>query len=253
MAKRKVLSGGRKRALGERTKSGRLKQTIPVTPEQIRHRAEELGLDPIEVIAKPAAVKRLCQDGLAGTAIGRLTWKYGAEGVASRRFGLFDAEIEPDDHRAFAAIEAAAKCPDGHARRGQCKQSPWLTDFMIEAADIYRTLWQRWSFINGIPLRTPKVQQFGHVAAGTAPTQEPDPKQARSITNRFLRANEALRHCPNTALTCAILQTVVIDGDLPESLLRDGDKSPALIALRHALDALHDVLCRGRRAGGRLS
>lgn len=222
------MARGRKRKGGERYPSGGLKpggtagDALPYTPEQIRHRALALGIDPRHLAAMRGGLERICMDASAGTALGRLTWIHRGDGGVARRMGDF----------------------------GGGKPEPWISDEMVAAAEDYRVLWVRWHRLERLPRRHAQVQAFERRDHFHDDAPDPDdPETVRKVqaaTARLRACEQAMTQGPRGALAHALIESVVIEDVLPEALA-SGEGGPALAALRTGLTALHRVLHGDRR------
>lgn len=223
MVAKKRTRGGRPRGIGERRPCGQLRAGSPqhqATVEQIDRRAESLGIDPSRVHGKSAVIQRLAIDPSAGTALGRLIWRHGADGHRERRmadFGTKDASGRP-------------------------VMEPVITEDMEAGAEAYRALWVRWHRLTGMPPRHPKSGQFER-RDPSVDDGVPDPIAAQRIWGRLRQAEDAMRSCRQYGLVLAVVDSVVIEDVAPDALVA-GERSTALAALRRGLDALHNVLCR---------
>lgn len=227
MANRKSRAG-RPRAQVDRTKSGQpknnhLRQAMAPTPEQICHRAVSLGIDPLKALVRHDVVKIICLDTTAGTALGRLTWRYCPDGSRERKVGGF-GRVDPSSGASIA--------------------EQWITDDHTQAAEAYRDLWVRWHRINGMPNRNPKGQQFERKDGGHD-HREASPIEAKRIAGLLHSCDEAMKQCSQHVLVVTAVDMVVIENVIPASL-EAGERSTGLAALRRGLDAIHGVLCRGK-------
>lgn len=212
--------------LVNREPNGRARRQPPliIPPAALAQRAASLGLDVDTLIRHgAAAITAICLDPGAGTALGRLTWRTRNDGSRERRLGDF----------------------------GGARPSPWITDEMEAAAEEYRALWVRWYRVVGLPRRHPqsmRLERHGHSAAVDTTSDA----AAKRVIARMAEADGILRACPQGRLVAAVIDAVVIDNTLPESLVQ-GERSAALAALRTGLDALAQALLRGRlRAAARV-
>ncbi len=222
------MARGRKRRSGERYPSGGLKRPngrgddFPYTPEQIRHRASALGIDPARLAGRRVSVDRICMDMTAGTALGRLTWIHRPDGSVARRV---------DD-------------------LGSGQMEAWITDEMVGAAEDYRVLWARWHRLERLPRRHPQARSFerrDHARADDLDPDDPsDERQVRAAAERLRACEQAIRQCPCWQLTRAMVESVVIENALPAAIALDAP-GPALMALRAGLAALHAALHGDRR------
>ena len=215
-------------------------RSLVVPPEALRRRSEANGLSAAEVLGSgAAAVTAICADQAAGTAIGRLMWRFASDGARIRRMADFGARDRDD-----------RPVPE-----------PVITDDMAMAADMYRKIWATWHHLTGLPRRHPQGQQFvrqdrAHesmvVECGRAKSEENvgGDKSCRCpvcrATERLRIADAALHGCRQHLLVCAVVEAVVIEDVAPESLVL-GERSAALHALRRGLDAIHVALCTTKR------
>jgi hypothetical protein len=230
---RNIRRGGRPQKAGPRYPSGDLKPQVIVPPEALRQRAELLGIDPVKMISMTEAVARIIGDEKAGTALGRLTWKFAADGQRERRQGEFG----------------------GTGSDGKPISEAWITDEMVDSADAYRALWVHWHRVTGMPRRNPAGQQFaradkGHNGVEHVACERPANPRCRCdicrTADRLRVAERALKSCDQHVLVWRVTECVVIEDIAPDSLVM-GERSAALAALRRGLLALHGALCAGRR------
>ncbi len=225
---RKRLTDIPRQPNGQPARAARPANTI--LPEAaLDRRAEGLGVDAEKVRRTGRkAIVALCADANAGTALGRLMWRHGADGRRQRRLGEFGA-TDPAGRPVMEAV---------------------ITDDMEEAADSYRTLWARWHRLAGLPKRHPRIRSLERIGGGNgAPDDDgsdTDPKTQARIGARLRRAEAVLAACPQGHLVRLVVEAVIIDDVLPDPL-RDGERETALLALRRGLDSLHDCLCRKNR------
>jgi hypothetical protein len=227
---RKRLADIPRQPNGQPARSRRPANTI--LPEAaLDRRAEGLGVDGARLRRTGRkAIAALCADRDAGTALGRLTWRFGADGKRQRRLGDFGA-IGAD---------------------GLPVLEPVVTDAMEAGADAYRTLWARWHRMAGLPKRHPRIRSLERIGGGSDDGADPvndDPALQARIGARLRRAAAAMATCPHPQLVRIVVESVVIDDVLPDPL-RDGERETALLALRRGLDALHECLCRTRGRRG---
>ena len=231
------MARGRKRKSGERYPSGGFKRAdkaedeLPYTPEQVRHRALALGIDPARLVApggvaRRASLDRLCTDASAGTALGRLTWVHRADGSMTRRMGDF----------------------------GGARPEPWIADEMAAAAEDYRVLWVRWHRLERMPRRHPQGSAFERRDRIHDDTIDPDDSDhARKVSDaraRLRACDAALCACPRGQLVRRLVDSIVIENTMPAALdaaAVSGVANAALVALRAGLMALHRSLREGRR------
>lgn len=226
------MARGRKRKGGERYPSGGLKpagsagDALPYTPEQVRHRALALGLDPRRLANARAGLERICMDASAGTALGRLTWIHRGDGSVARRMGDF----------------------------GGGKAEAWISDEMAAAAEDYRELWVRWHRLERLPRRHAQAQSFerrNRVYDDTLDPDDPDHlREVRAAAARLRGCEQAITQCPDGPLARTLVENVVIENMIPAALgdeLVRGGAGTALVALRTGLTALHRVLHGKRR------
>jgi hypothetical protein len=226
-----MAARGRKRKSGERYPSGGLKPSSradgerPYTPEQVRHRALALGIDPQRLATARGGLDRAWMDAAAGTALGRLTWVHRADGSVARRMGAF----------------------------GSGKPEPWITDEMLAAAEDYRVLWVRRHRLERLPRRHAQVQSFERHDHHHDDRDHDDPDYERKVAaarTRLQACDAALMQCPQGPVVRALVEAVVVENELPaalESELAAGRSGAAAVALRGGLAALYSVL-RERRA-----
>jgi len=206
----------------EREASGRAQRVYGATSFQmpeaaLAQRAASLGIDPIDLIREGSdAVAKICRDEDAGTALGRIAWRYRPDGSRDRRMGDFGRGVEP-----------------------------WITEEMEAAAESYRTLWIRWYRMVGLPRRHPQGMSFDRSPKGTDSSESP--ANVDAVVSRMDAADNALMSCKFSRLVIATIDSVLIDNVAPEALIL-GERSAALAALRNGLNALASVLLRGKRA-----
>ncbi|BAE51527.1 hypothetical protein [Paramagnetospirillum magneticum] len=160
---------GRKRnANVARETNGRAKRTQPqqIMPDAgLAQRAVMLGLDPASLTRHgSAAVAAICADATAGTALGRIAYRYFADGTRQRRTGVFDYRLEA-----------------------------WITTDMEAAAEAYRALWVRWYRALGLPRRHPQGQQFERVPSGEDAVD--DLRDYGGLFDRMTAVENALAAC----------------------------------------------------------
>ena len=174
-----------------------------------------LGIDPIILVRNgTAAVAAICADPGAGTALGRITYKFSADGSRVRRVGDFGSGIEE-----------------------------WITADMEAAAEAYRTLWVRWYRAVGLPRRHPQGMTFERIPKGEGPDRDID---HGALMDRMHAVETAILNCPQNRLVVAVIDSVLIDNIAPDGLVL-GERADALAALRRGLDAIGRVLLGKRK------
>ena len=183
----------------------------------LAQRARALGID-VDVLIRHGAeaVSAICRDPGAGTALGRLIWKTHSDGTRERRVGDFGSGPEE-----------------------------WITADMEAAAEEYRSLWVRWYRMVGLPRRHPQGMALERRDKGEESDDATD-DAVRRISQRMAEADEALYGCRHHRLVVAVIDSVLIDNVAPDGLAL-GERAAALDALRRGLDALAQVLLRGRK------
>jgi hypothetical protein len=184
----------------------------------VARRAESLGISAVSIAASSAAILKICADSDAGTALGKLTWAYRADGERTRRMGIFGGDKEP-----------------------------WLTDAMLLAAEDYRALWVHWHRLTGLPRRNPQGQQFDRAPKSIESAVDYGCKAGPAFrscrcevckTDIKLKAVDAkFRQCPHPVMARRMVEMVVTEDTIPTGIDL-GQRAAALCALRDGLAVL---------------
>ncbi|OAN53882.1 hypothetical protein A6A04_13395 [Paramagnetospirillum marisnigri] len=213
--------GRNRKPVIDREPNGRARrvQTDHIIPlAALAQRATALGIDVEALIHHGSeAVSAICRDPGAGTALGRLTWKTHNDGSRERRVGDFGSGPEE-----------------------------WITADMEAAAEEYRTLWVRWYRMVGLPRRHPQGMALERRDKGEEASDAATDDAVIRVGQRMADADAALLSCRQSRLVLAVIDSVLIDNIAPDGLVL-GERSAALSALRRGLDALSQVLLRGRK------
>ena len=136
------------------------------------------------------------------------------------------------DRRADLVGTANAKLPEAGYALGQLLLKGRVSQRQHDAGRKLEDIWRRWASLAGLPDHHP------HAPAGGGQAPDTDPEAWMRAKNAFNAAEAVLRAQRQAPLVWTVIESIVMDGILPPSML-DGWAPPATwSALTRGLDAL---------------